>query len=740
MSSGCRSSTDASPSRPASRPRTCSSSRTARRSSSTRTAARAAPPPVPAGYVYVDGLSVGDVGDIVLRDRRALANDGMFMIVVTVDKQTGSVVGRPEIITRGFVHLNEADPIMKEALERVDRVDPHAGRPHQRDRPAQDPDQGRRLAVPVRADEAPADGLPGRRRGLTWPPAAEPRPASRPRTRPSRARSKPLPGQHAAHAGRRPLDHRAGPARPGRDDAHRPAAAWRVDRRGDPDELVDGRLRPVVRDHALGRAVLLPARRLVARVGPRDAAGIGLGDHPARSRDHLRRARRGGPDPGHLGRPAGTCPRRHPDRPVHGAGGLRPAHRAGRRRHHRGLRDPAPAADEAGRGHRPLDGHDRGGVPASGRPPRRTRTPTAAAARVRQPPRRPRRTGARTSRSPSARGKSPGQTGAWDDDTAHSRPRCRAPHRTRRPSPRPAGLPARSRRLPCSPVRCAIRSTSPTAPTRRRPRTGSSTSCRRSTMLDDIAIPLHAGGDETAHLLVEDIIVKKLASFGIPVRIVGRNAGPGRDPVRGPAGGRHQAQPDRGPVGRPVDGARRPLAPDRGAHPGQERGRHRDPQQGLQRRRPAADPRGARLQGVRLDPDLRPRPRRGRQGPGGRPRQDAPPAHRRGDRLGQERHGQRAHHQPPVRGDPGRRADDPDGPQAGRARRLQRAAPPAGPGHHRARAGQGRAQVGGQRDGGALPAAGRRDRPQHPRRSTRPGSTPTTGCPTSSSSSTSWPT
>ncbi|HEV7604858.1 MAG TPA: DNA translocase FtsK [Candidatus Limnocylindrales bacterium] len=46
------------------------------------------------------------------------------------------------------------------------------------------------------------------------------------------------------------------------------------------------------------------------------------------------------------------------------------------------------------------------------------------------------------------------------------------------------------------------------------------------TTLDDIAIPLHAGGDETAHLLVEDIIVKKLASFGIPVRIVGRNAGP----------------------------------------------------------------------------------------------------------------------------------------------------------------------------------------------------------------------
>ena len=57
----------------------------------------------PAGYVFVDGLSVGEVGDVVLRDRRALANDGMFMIVVTVDKQTGTVIGRPEIITRGFV-------------------------------------------------------------------------------------------------------------------------------------------------------------------------------------------------------------------------------------------------------------------------------------------------------------------------------------------------------------------------------------------------------------------------------------------------------------------------------------------------------------------------------------------------------------------------------------------------------------------------------------------------------------
>src|SRR3954470_3505998 len=75
--------------------------------------------PVPAGYVYVDGLSVGEVGDVVLRDRRALANDGMFMIVVQIDKQTNKMVGRPEIITRGFVHGNEEDPIIEEAIRRI---------------------------------------------------------------------------------------------------------------------------------------------------------------------------------------------------------------------------------------------------------------------------------------------------------------------------------------------------------------------------------------------------------------------------------------------------------------------------------------------------------------------------------------------------------------------------------------------------------------------------------------------
>jgi ribonuclease J len=74
--------------------------------------------PVEAGYVYVDGLSVGEVGDVVLRDRRALAADGMFLVVVTVDKQTGALIGRPEIVTRGFV-AGLDDPVIAAAADRV---------------------------------------------------------------------------------------------------------------------------------------------------------------------------------------------------------------------------------------------------------------------------------------------------------------------------------------------------------------------------------------------------------------------------------------------------------------------------------------------------------------------------------------------------------------------------------------------------------------------------------------------
>ena len=74
--------------------------------------------PVDAGYVYVDGLSVGEVGDVILRDRRDLASDGMFLVVVTVDKQTGNIIGKPEIVTHGFVTAPD-DPVIAAAADRV---------------------------------------------------------------------------------------------------------------------------------------------------------------------------------------------------------------------------------------------------------------------------------------------------------------------------------------------------------------------------------------------------------------------------------------------------------------------------------------------------------------------------------------------------------------------------------------------------------------------------------------------
>ncbi|MFO1541337.1 MAG: ribonuclease J [Chloroflexota bacterium] len=76
---------------------------------------------VEAGRVFVDGLSVGEVGDVVLRDRRALANDGMFLVVVAVDRQSGAMVGTPEIVTRGFVA--EVDGrLLEGAAERIARA------------------------------------------------------------------------------------------------------------------------------------------------------------------------------------------------------------------------------------------------------------------------------------------------------------------------------------------------------------------------------------------------------------------------------------------------------------------------------------------------------------------------------------------------------------------------------------------------------------------------------------------
>ncbi len=77
---------------------------------------------VPAGYVMVDGLGVGDVGSVVLRDRQAMAEDGMFTIVVVIDGKNGKIIGTPDIISRGFIYMKESKDMLVEVRKKVRTV------------------------------------------------------------------------------------------------------------------------------------------------------------------------------------------------------------------------------------------------------------------------------------------------------------------------------------------------------------------------------------------------------------------------------------------------------------------------------------------------------------------------------------------------------------------------------------------------------------------------------------------
>ena len=70
---------------------------------------------VEAGAVLVDGLGVGDVGNVVLRDRQKLADEGIVVVVIAMDNYSGQIVAGPEISTRGFVYVKEADDLLEEA-------------------------------------------------------------------------------------------------------------------------------------------------------------------------------------------------------------------------------------------------------------------------------------------------------------------------------------------------------------------------------------------------------------------------------------------------------------------------------------------------------------------------------------------------------------------------------------------------------------------------------------------------
>jgi len=82
---------------------------------------------VTSGNVYVDGLSVGDIGGVILRDRRMLSKDGIVMVIIAVNRQTGKVVGRPDIVSRGFVDATESKDMLEESRDLVVRVLDHGG-------------------------------------------------------------------------------------------------------------------------------------------------------------------------------------------------------------------------------------------------------------------------------------------------------------------------------------------------------------------------------------------------------------------------------------------------------------------------------------------------------------------------------------------------------------------------------------------------------------------------------------
>ena len=74
---------------------------------------------VPADYVYVDGLGVGDIDHVILRDRHHLANDGMVVVIMAIEKQTGRLASPPEVVSRGFVDIEESEELLQRTQEMV---------------------------------------------------------------------------------------------------------------------------------------------------------------------------------------------------------------------------------------------------------------------------------------------------------------------------------------------------------------------------------------------------------------------------------------------------------------------------------------------------------------------------------------------------------------------------------------------------------------------------------------------
>jgi ribonuclease J len=73
-------------------------------------------------HIMVDGLGVGDIGNVVLRDRQELASDGMVVLIATVDSRTGEVIGEPDLISRGFIYVKDQLPLIKDVRNEMRNI------------------------------------------------------------------------------------------------------------------------------------------------------------------------------------------------------------------------------------------------------------------------------------------------------------------------------------------------------------------------------------------------------------------------------------------------------------------------------------------------------------------------------------------------------------------------------------------------------------------------------------------
>jgi ribonuclease J len=77
---------------------------------------------VTSGYVFIDGLGIGDVGEVVIRDRQVMAQDGMFVIILTLDRRSGKIINQPDIISRGFIYMKGNDDLIREVKHEVRKL------------------------------------------------------------------------------------------------------------------------------------------------------------------------------------------------------------------------------------------------------------------------------------------------------------------------------------------------------------------------------------------------------------------------------------------------------------------------------------------------------------------------------------------------------------------------------------------------------------------------------------------